>query len=211
MKIIEISSIILMVVFFAISFYVYDLVPEKMTVHWNTQGEPDGYGSKFLGLFLLPIIMSVVTLLLLIAPYTDSLQKNIEQFRRYYDLFIVLLLLFMLFVHLAIILWNINIKIEIIPFFTFWTAVLFFHIAILCKKAKQNRIIGVRTPWTLKSTIVWNKTHKLAAKLYSIAALIILSSLFFQKYAFYFILVTVLPFSLILVLYSYLIYRKIKK
>lgn len=41
--------------------------------------------------------------------------------------------------------------------------ILFVFMGYYLKKIKQNKIIGIRTPWTLKNEKVWEKTHKLGS------------------------------------------------
>ena len=65
----------------------------------------------------------------------------------------------------------------IIPAF----AVLLFYIGILIKHAKRNWFIGIRTPWTLSSDKVWDKTHALGGKLFQVSAVITLGGIFFDK------------------------------
>ena len=36
--------------------YLYPRMPERVAIHWGLSGEADGYGSRFMGLFLIPII-----------------------------------------------------------------------------------------------------------------------------------------------------------
>ena len=40
-------------------------------------------------------------------------------------------------------------------------------------KLKPNRYIGIRVPWTLKSEVVWRKTHRVAGWLYTVTGLIV--------------------------------------
>jgi len=44
------------VVMFAIAIWKWPSVPEKIPIHWNIAGNIDGYGSKFTGLLLIPIV-----------------------------------------------------------------------------------------------------------------------------------------------------------
>ena len=37
----------------AFSLGVYSRLPEQMAIHWNAAGEPDGFGSRAFGAFLL--------------------------------------------------------------------------------------------------------------------------------------------------------------
>lgn len=39
-------------------------------------------------------------------------------------------------------------------------------------KVRRNFYVGIRTPWTIASERVWNKTHRLAAKTSFIAGLL---------------------------------------
>ncbi len=43
---------------------------------------------------------------------------------------------------------------------------LFIVIGNWLGKVRSNFIMGVRTPWTLSSELSWNKTHRLAGKLF---------------------------------------------
>ena len=39
------------------SMVVYSRLPDPMVIHWNASGEPDGYGSRAFGTFLLPVVI----------------------------------------------------------------------------------------------------------------------------------------------------------
>lgn len=191
--------------------YFYSEMPEQMASHWNVQGEVDGYMSKFLGLFLMPIVLLGMFLLFLIIPKIDPLKANIEKFRKYFDWFILAITLFMLYVYALTILWSMdkrfNMTLALIPAF----ALLFYYLGIMVGNAKRNWFIGIRTPWTLSNEKVWDKTHKLASKLFRMAAVIVLAGIFFPKYGIWFLLVPILVASLYPVVYSYFEYRKEEK
>ncbi len=192
----------------AISIYFYPFVPEKMASHWNAEGKVNGYMPKNVALFLIPFIILFLSLLFIAIPKVDPLKSNIESFKKYYDGFVILFLIFMLSLHIQIILWNIGLKIPFNLFIPSWTAILFFYIGILLENAQQNWFIGIRTPWTLSSEKVWNKTHRLGGKLFKIAAFIALAGIFFPKYAIWFILLPALAFAFCLIAYSYFEYQK---
>ena len=88
---------------------------------------------------------------------------------------------------------------------------LFFYIGVLCENSKRNWFVGIRTPWTLSSDKVWDKTHKLGGKLFKIAGIIALIGIFFQNYVVYFILIPTFSVSIYLIVYSYVEFRKEKK
>ena len=76
------------------------------------------------------------------------------------------------------------------------------------ENAKRNWFVGIRTPWTLSSETVWNKTHKLGAKMFKIAVLLAFIGFFFGSYAIFFVLIPVLSAAGYLMAYSYFEYQK---
>ncbi len=204
-KIIILGIILLSLI---ISIYFYPQMPEEIASHWNAQGEVDGYMSKFWGLFLMPLILVGLALLFVAIPRIDPLKANIEKFRKYYDGFIILFFVFMLSIHFQVILWNIGIKISPNVIFPIGVGLLFFYGGILCENAKRNWFIGIRTPWTLSSDVVWDKTHKIGGKLFKIAGVVALFGIFFQKYSLFFILVPIISVAAYTIIYSYVEYQK---
>ncbi|MFH1859045.1 MAG: SdpI family protein [Patescibacteria group bacterium] len=204
----EIAILGIILLSLIVSIYFYPQMPEKIASHWNIQGQVDGYMSKFLGLFLMPIILIGFALLFVAIPRIDPLKANIEKFRRYYEGFIILLFLFLLSIHFQVILWNIGIKISPNVMFPIGLGLLFFYIGVLCENAKRNWFIGIRTPWTLSSEKVWEKTHKIGGKLFKIAGVIAFVGVFFQSYALFFIFVPVILVAVYTIIYSYFEYQK---
>lgn len=193
---------------FILSIYFYPQVPEKMATHWNSQGEVDGYMSKLWGLFFMPLVITGIVIMFLIIPKIDPKKENIAKFRKYYDRFIVILILFMIAVHLQILLWNAGIKISPNSVLPLGIGLLFYYIGILTENAERNWFIGIRTPWTLSSDRVWKKTNHIGGKLFKIAGMAAILGAFFPEYAIYFILVPIMVIAGLTVVYSYIEYQK---
>jgi len=208
MKKIEAIVIGLVLVSFTVSLYSYPLMPEKIAIHWNLQGQVDGYASKFPGLFILPSLLVGIVLLFITIPRVDPLKENIEKFRKHYDDFCILLSAFIVFVHLYVILWNIGIKVGPNIVLPLGFGLLFFYCGILCENAKRNWFIGIRTPWTLSSERVWEKTHKIGGRLFKGCGIISIAGLLFPSHATYFILIPVMFTAAFLIVFSYLEYQK---
>ncbi len=193
---------------FAIGVYYYPQMPEQMASHWNAKGQVDDYLSKFWGLFLIPITLVGLALLFMAVPRIDPLRENIEKFRKYYDGFVILFMIFMVFVYLQTILWNVGIKLSPNVFLPIAAGIMFIGAGILCENTKRNWFIGIRTPWTLSSDKVWDKTHRMGGKLFKIAGVIAIVGIFFQSYAVYFVLVPAILVAVYTVVYSYFEYKK---
>jgi uncharacterized membrane protein len=201
-----IASLVLLSFF--LSVYFYPQVPEQMATHWNSQGEVNGYMSKLWGLFFMPLMITGLVLIFLLIPKIDPKKENIAKFRKYYDGFIVILILFLLAVHLQILLWNAGFKISPNSVLPLSIGLLFYYLGILTEKAERNWFIGIRTPWTLSSEKVWKKTNRLGGKLFRIAGIAAVFGAFFPELAIYFILVPVLIVTGISIIYSYMEYQK---
>ena len=193
---------------FAIGIYYYPQMPEKLASHWNAQGQVNGYMSKFWGLFLMPIISVGMLLLFILIPRIDPLKSNIQQFRKYFDGFVVLIMVFLFYLYLLTIFWNSGYTFNMITFLSPAFAILFYYSGILIENAKRNWFIGIRTPWTMSSDKVWDKTHKIGGKLYKIAGVVTLLAIFFETYAIYIIVVPLIMVSIYTVVYSYFEYQK---
>jgi len=196
---------------FVIGVYYYPQMPEQMASHWNAKGQVDDYLSKFWGLFLIPITLVGLALLFMAVPRMDPLRENIEKFRRYYDGFVILFMLFMIVVYLLTILWNTGIKISLNVFLPIAAGIMFVGVGILVENTRQNWFVGIRTPWTMSSESVWDKTHRMAGKLFKIAGAIAIVGILFQSYAVYFVLVPAILVAVYTVAYSYVEYKKERK
>lgn len=204
-----ISLIIL--ISFGIGVYFYPQMPDKMVSHWGTSGEANDYMGKFWGLFLMPIISLVVFLFLILIPKLDPLKMNVEKFRKQFDNFTIFIILFLFYIYLLTIFWNLGIQFDMNQAIAPAFGILFYYCGVLIENSKRNWFIGIKTPWTLSNDEVWDKTHKLGGKLFKITGVISLLGLFFPQFAFLFILIPVLFSTLYAVVYSYFEYKKIVK
>ena len=68
--------------------------------------------------------------------------------------------------------------------------------------------LTIRTPWTLSSDTVWDKTHKIGGFLFKISGAFALIGIFFGDYAIWFLLVPVIVSTVYTVVYSYIEYKK---
>jgi len=210
MKKATIIIFLVIVLSFVASFYFSPQMPERVASHWNAGGEVDGYIPKIWGLFLMPVLSLVLALLFLFIPKIDPLKENVQKFRKYFDGFIVLTMLFLFYLHLLTIYWNLggrfNMVYTMVPAFS----VLFYYIGVMTGHAKRNWFIGIRTPWTMSSEMVWDKTHQLGGKLFKISALVALAGIFFGQYAIFFMVGPALLTAACTFIYSYLEYKKEK-
>jgi len=209
-KIYLIASFLIVIIAFILAGVLYSRMPDRMASHWGLSGEVNGYMSKSWGLFMPPAIILILFLFFLILPRLDPLKKNIKEFENYYYGFITIIILFLFYIYLLTIFWNQGCKIDIIRFLIPGFAILMYAAGVVMAKSKQNWFLGIRTPWTLSSEIVWNKTHQLGAKLFETSAIISLIGFFVKQYAIWLIIIPVILSAITAFIYSYLIYKKEK-
>jgi uncharacterized membrane protein len=207
-KNIQILIIGLILVSFLIGAYLYPYMPEKMASHWDANGSVDGYMPKLWGLFLLPVISAILFLTFMLIPKIDPHKGNIEKFRGHFDVFILLLFVFLFYVHMLTMLWNLSYRFNIIQLLAPAFGLLIYYAGIMMENAKQNWFIGVRTPWTLSSEVVWDKTNKLAGKLFKVAGVLAAMGVIFPKYAIFLIMVPVILAAVYPIIYSYQKYQQ---
>ena len=188
----------------------WNRLPDQMASHWNVNDQVDGYMSKFWGVFLMPLITLGMFLLFLVIPNIDPLKANIAQFRDAFNLFIVLLVGFTVYIYTLTLLWNLGYKNfglgkAMMPAL----GVLFIFVGYMLRKAKRNFFIGIRTPWTLSSDRVWDETHRIGAILFTVSGVLaLLGSFFGGVTAFMMVMVPILGSAVFLVIYSYILYQR---
>ena len=187
----------------------WNQLPEQMASHWNENDQVDGTMSKFWGVWMMPLVTLGMFGLFLLIPNIDPLKANIAKFRPTFNLFIALIVAFMLYMHGLTFVWNLgfqNFKMSaaMLPFL----GILFIFIGYMLRQAKRNWFIGIRTPWTLSSDSVWDKTHQLGSILFMVSgAFAIFGGLFGGMIAFWLLFVPLIGSTLFLVIYSCILYR----
>ena len=204
-------SFVLIAIAAIAGFLLTNQLPDPMPSHWNAAGEVDGYMSKAWGIWMMPIFTFVITLILAFVPSIDPLKANIEQFRSFYNFFIVGFVIYMMYVYgltLAAALGaQFNMTYMMLPVM----GLLFIALSFLIQNAKRNFFIGIRTPWTLSSDEVWDKTHALGAKAFRIGGFTAMLSILFGEPGFWLFMAATLLSAFVPVVYSYILWRRLER
>jgi uncharacterized membrane protein len=206
----EVLPIALIILTFMVGVLLYPDLPERMPTHWNAQGEVDAWSGKNFAVFFLPVVILATYLLITLIPLIDPLRRNYPKFALPYFWFRTALVIFFVLLYFYT-LWaslgtKLNINFFIIPAFS----VLFITIGLFLPKVKKNYFVGIRTPWTIHSEEVWDKTHQFGGKFFIAGGIIALIGLLFPKYFLSIFIFAVLLAAFIPVIYSYFAFRKIE-
>ncbi len=194
---------------------------ESYPIHWNANGEADGFSSKrgvLLVLSLLPITAIFTHLFMWFLPKIKSVKESVEKSGIVYDitwhgclwLYLVMNSVFAL-IYMSLskgepTSFDSDLMIRVLP------AVLglfFIVIGNVLGKARQNIFVGVKTPWTLKSKSTWEATHRVTARLWVAGGLVMIAApLFLSNAIGIFVLIgLILSIVIVPIVYSYIYYR----
>jgi uncharacterized membrane protein len=205
--------ILFLLAFFVFGIYIAPTMPDRVPTHWNIRGEVDGWGTKYINLFLMPSVALVFYFLMSFLPAIDPLRKNYEKFAKPYLYFKVFLTFFFIYLEIFFIYSSIKFTppqgslMFALPF-----SLLLCFIGWLLPQLKRNFFIGIKTPWTLVSDLNWKKTHDFGGKAFLLAGVMSLVAAFFGSVASFVVLIaSIIVVTIATLAYSYLEYRKENK
>ena len=203
------ASVALVCVQFLVAFYLYPQMPERVAIHWGMSGDADGYGSRFLGLFLIPIFSVLFLPFMLALPRLDP-SRGIERFRGGFDWFVFGFMAYMAYVYGLSVAWNLGWRFSFMRMLAPAVGLLFVGIGVLLRGARLNWFMGIRTPWTLMSEEVWDRTHEVGSRLFLVSGgLAALGALTYGWLALALIVAPVMVSAVYLVYYSQREYQRL--
>ncbi len=208
MKLLWVAITFFVVAGFGLSFFYYPYLPEKIPSHWNAAGKIDAYLPKEIALFIMPLSSLFVALLVYALPKIDPLRKNYSYFMPCLGGFFLILAAFFLYIHVLTITAGLGVRLEMNYLLLPAVSALFFYTALLLRKARRNWFVGIRTPWTLSSEKVWDKTHRFGSYCFAVLGVIFLVLLFVPARAVFPLLIfSVLFLAFLPVTYSYFLWK----
>lgn len=190
----------------------YRELPVQLPTHWGPNGVADDYTSKIGTFFMLHGIMIGMYLLMIFLPKLDPKKANYNQFQKGYLVIINGVLVLLIAIDFGTLYIGLGHDLEMPKLICILVGVLFIVIGNYMQQVKSNYFVGIKTPWTLANEAVWNKTHRVGARCFMIAGFVImLAFLFPVKWIPVVIVGAAIICSVIPIVYSYVIYKKIVK
>lgn len=152
---------------------VFPSLPNTVPVHWNIHDQPDRYESCWLGTLIMPGMMLAIMLLMAVLPWLSPkrFEVNGEQPPVYLQIMIIVLVFFAVVQYLMVA-EALGRHVAMAQAVTAAICALVAGMGTVLARVPRNFYIGVRTPWTLASTNVWQATHRFAAKAFVIAGVV---------------------------------------
>ena len=156
----EIVPLALVAASLVLAWYFYARFPQTVVTHWNIQGQPNGYMGRLGGAFAIPGMLVLMYLLFLGLPWLDPKSERYAEFGKVYQILKIGILAVLLTVYAAAGFYNLGYPVSISTITPWLVGLLLIVIGNYMGKLKRNWFVGVRTPWTLSSENVWNKTNR---------------------------------------------------
>ncbi|THF80864.1 hypothetical protein E6C55_09665 [Cohnella fermenti] len=185
-------------------------LPSEVAAHYNVAGEVDRmmakrdfwltYGATAI---LLPALMTVLRRI-------DPRRSNYSRFQGYFSLIRWGLSLFIHVIFVLMIADQLGYSLPIPKLIIGAVGVLWMVLGNRMSQVKSNFFVGIRTPWALSDETNWNRTHRLAAKLWVVAGLLMFAAAWVVPNAWLavVVLVAALGSALVPAAYSYVLYAR---
>jgi uncharacterized membrane protein len=204
----ELLALSILVATGVIAVYYYPLLPDIVASHFDIRGKPDGWMTKMSFYFVMGGSIVFVYMLLTFLPFIDPLRKKIEVKFKNVLLFRDVLLMFLAAIF-ALSLEGTRKGILNVDLLGIALGLLFIVMGNYMPKIPQNWFLGIKTPWTISSEVVWKKTHILGGWLFTLSGVIYLICAVL-KVNNLIPLSAILATALISVVYSFYLYKKLE-
>ena len=202
-KLLIITSVIILLPIL-VGLILWSRLPEQVPIHWNANGEVDGWSGRAMAVFGMPLFFLVLHWITLLVTSADPKKKNHSEK--------ILSLIFWLIPILNLIISTVtyctamgkSIRMEILV--PLLLGVSLVAIGNYLPKCQQNYTIGIKIPWTLNSEENWNRTHRLAGFVWVMGGIIMILSAFWV--GIWITIAVSAMMALIPVIYSYALHRK---
>src|SRR5258706_5321011 len=201
--------LLIVIAAFAASAIVYPRLPETIPTHWNMDGQPDGWSSRAFGALITPVILLFVWGFVRLLPAIDPRGANYAKFGGAFEAIFDSLMLFLLGMHIVLLRAGLGYPVQIQRIAPFGIGVLLIVIGNLLPRCRPNWFIGLRTPWTLSSDRVWEKTHRFGGRVFVAGGiLMVLAAFVSAQWAHVVLFAVILTCSAGVMVYSYLEWRR---
>lgn len=176
----------------ALAFLILDLalpialhgrLPDPLPMLWNASGEVTGRVAGTMGPWLLPLLHLLVLLFLVVAPTVDPGAMRAPEARRFYPLALTIISAFMAFTTSLVFAASLGADLNVPRALLGALGLALALIGNLLGKIPKNYVVGIRTPWTLTSEYVWERTHRCAAPLFMVGGLALMLHSMLQEEA----------------------------
>lgn len=187
----------------------YPQLPNIVPVHWNAHGQPDGWGPKWSLFFFGPGIMIAIVAVTAALPWLSPKKFEVDSFRPTYLYIMIAIVAMIAYIQILVLLAGLGVALDVGRSVEGGVCLLITLLGNVLGKVRRNFYVGIRTPWTLSSDAVWNRTHRFGAKTFFAGGLIGLFSVLLRA-PFWIPLTAILAGTLTPAVYSLFVYKQLQ-
>lgn len=156
--------------------YLWDKLPEQMPMHFDINGNADGYASKAFAVFGFPVIIAALQWLMAFLSDVDPKMKKNSKKTTAMVLWIIPSLSILL--HAIIYAYSLGKEFNAATPFILFFGLFFVVTGNYLPKISLNLTVGIKIPWTLDSKENWNYTHRISGKIWVAGGLVLIATAF---------------------------------
>lgn len=172
---------------------VYNRLPDKLPVHWGSDGIPNDYAVKPFVVFGLPLILAGLNIIIHICMDNDPRRRNASPILRGLSKWLVPVMA-LIFLPITL-LWGLDNKLPVDKIAPLLVGIVIILFGNYLPKSKQSYTIGIKIPWTLNSTENWNRTHHMAGYVWILCGIVMILNCFLPLGYLLWVLVGVMIFA----------------
>ncbi|MGH8184166.1 MAG: SdpI family protein [Rhodanobacteraceae bacterium] len=204
-----IASAIFILAMLAVAVWIYPALPTSTVTHWGANGQPNGWMPRFWAAAIWPLLMLGMAVLFALLPVISPRKFEIKPFASTYGIVTLAVLAFLLVVGTTALLSGAGRHVAVDVVAPVAVGALLVLIGNFMGKFRKNFFVGIRTPWTLASDAVWERTHRLGGWSFVLAGLVwIVGGLLHATSTV--LIAAVLAAAFVPAVWSYFLYRRIE-
>jgi uncharacterized membrane protein len=164
-----IVSAVFVAIAVGVAVWLWPHMPARVPVHWDVHGQANGYASRFWSVAVWPLLIACMAVLTVALPAISPRRFEIRPFAGIYGALMLAIQGVLLVLGVAVMLAGAGHVVPMMTVALLAAGVLLMVLGNYMGKLRRNFFIGIRTPWTLASEAVWERTHRLAGWLFVLA------------------------------------------
>lgn len=157
-------SVVVLALMYVVAAVVWDHVPDRLPVHWDSTGRATRFGGRVEGLLVLPITATWLFLLLTGLSRVAIEDRDRVNTQKTIATFALALVVFMALLHASTIAAFFGLLISPISVLPFLLGALQVVLGGALGRVSRNGVFGIRTPWSLADPENWSRTHRFARR-----------------------------------------------
>jgi uncharacterized membrane protein len=173
-------SVIVLVAQVALGAYgVWAVGPDaQVPVHWDVNGEANGWATAIVGFSLMPLITAGIVALFAVVPRIEPRRRNLERSASAYRTTATAVVVFLGVAQGVFVFASLDWDLPMNAIVGLGIGLLFLVMGNVMSTVRSNFMFGVRTPWTLTSDLAWDRTNRLVGRLFVTAGLTLIALTF---------------------------------